>query len=502
MPSVSTYNILAACVALICFGEDTHAFGLYRPPSVVISSLPLHAINRNATETDEKAVAMISLEKLRKRQRDEAQETERLIEQFSEALSTDTKSLNDLIQQGTRASSILAAFDYGFQSRSAGASAKLEQTVKEASGQLESYGGPPKSFFSLGVEQFNRNLDAMRGEYKDEEPQVLKPDQKSARKILKQLTLNTTAIWEREKKQISQMPQPPLIIQIPYNVLCLMLDFIFEGRYTPARFFYLETVARMPYFSYISCLHLYETLGFWRNSADMKRVHFAEEWNEFHHLLIMESIGGDQRWWVRFLAQHSAIAYYLILVHLFAISPTLSYKFSEMLETHAVHTYSQFLDENEELLKQLPPPVAAVDYYTIGAFDPLFEEYKTNPDINNKLLIHQQGSINSPNVVRSLYDVFARIRDDEAEHVKTMEACLDPQVVVRSAAAEKNFLLAAAGAALVAYLATAGGGLIPEDLVDVSLAEEVEDGIPILLEEGGTIAFLINAVKQIFERIL
>jgi hypothetical protein len=39
------------------------------------------------------------------------------------------------------------------------------------SGQLGSYGGPPKSFFSLGVEQFNRNLDAMRGEYKDEEPQ-------------------------------------------------------------------------------------------------------------------------------------------------------------------------------------------------------------------------------------------------------------------------------------------------------------------------------------------
>jgi hypothetical protein len=45
---------------LICFGEETHAFGLYRPPSVILSSLPLHAINRNATETDEKAVAMVS----------------------------------------------------------------------------------------------------------------------------------------------------------------------------------------------------------------------------------------------------------------------------------------------------------------------------------------------------------------------------------------------------------------------------------------------------------
>ena len=35
-------------------------------------------------------------------------------------------------------------------------------------------------------------------------------------------------------------------------------------------------------------LHLYESLGWWRRSAETKRVHFAEEWNEFHHLLVME----------------------------------------------------------------------------------------------------------------------------------------------------------------------------------------------------------------------
>ena len=28
-----------------------------------------------------------------------------------------------------------------------------------------------------------------------------------------------------------------------------------------------------------------------------------------------------------------------------------------------VDTYSQFVDENEELLKSLPPPPVAVDYY-------------------------------------------------------------------------------------------------------------------------------------------
>jgi len=32
----------------------------------------------------------------------------------------------------------------------------------------------------------------------------------------------------------------------------------------------------MPYFSYISMLHLYETLGWWTIGTDVRRVHFAE----------------------------------------------------------------------------------------------------------------------------------------------------------------------------------------------------------------------------------
>ena len=98
--------------------------------------------------------------------------------------------------------------------------------------------------------------------------------------------------WEREKSRGPIIA--PLIIKIPYYVLCYLLDVVFEGRYVPSRFFLLETVARMPYFSYITMLHLYESLGFWRRSKDVKRVHFAEEWNEFHHLLIMETLGSDQ----------------------------------------------------------------------------------------------------------------------------------------------------------------------------------------------------------------
>jgi ubiquinol oxidase len=61
------------------------------------------------------------------------------------------------------------------------------------------------------------------------------------------------------------------------------------------RFWVLETVARIPYFAYISILHLYESLGFWRAGAELRKVHFAEEWNELHHLQV--SLGSVRALW-------------------------------------------------------------------------------------------------------------------------------------------------------------------------------------------------------------
>jgi hypothetical protein len=39
--------------------------------------------------------------------------------------------------------------------------------------------------------------------------------------------------------------------------------------------------------AFMSVLHMYESFGWWRR-ADYMKVHFAESWNEMHHLLIME----------------------------------------------------------------------------------------------------------------------------------------------------------------------------------------------------------------------
>eukprot|EP00243_Klebsormidium_subtile_P004787 TRINITY_DN18943_c0_g1_i1.p1 TRINITY_DN18943_c0_g1~~TRINITY_DN18943_c0_g1_i1.p1 ORF type:complete len:531 (-),score=170.70 TRINITY_DN18943_c0_g1_i1:460-2052(-) len=230
------------------------------------------------------------------------------------------------------------------------------------------------------------------------------------RKKLSQLKLSNDKVWERERSRPAV--EAPWYILGPYYFLCLMLDVIFNGR-PIQRFWFLETVARMPYFSYISMLHLYETLGWWRVGAEVRKVHFAEEWNEMHHLKIMESLGGDNQWVDRFFGQHAAFFYYWILNFLFLVSPKVAYNFSELIEFHAVDTYEEFAEANKELLMSLPPSPVAVEYYR-GEDLYMFDEFQTS----------RRPATRRPKV-ENLYDVFCNIRDDEFEHVKTMVACQD-----------------------------------------------------------------------------
>ncbi|EWM20723.1 quinol-to-oxygen oxidoreductase [Nannochloropsis gaditana] len=113
-------------------------------------------------------------------------------------------------------------------------------------------------------------------------------------------------------------------------------------------------------------------------------------------------------------------AYYWILNLMFLISPRLAYNFSELIESHAVDTYSQFLDENEDLLRRLPAPRVALDYYVMGDLY-MFDEFQTTRPVQTRRPL-----------IRSLYDVFSAIRDDESEHVKTINACQVADEVILS----------------------------------------------------------------------
>ena len=168
-----------------------------------------------------------------------------------------------------------------------------------------------------------------------------------------------------------------------------------------ARFWALETIARMPYFSYLSALHLYETLGWWRRS-DYLKIHFLQTWNEQHHLLIMEELEGNRRWLDRFLAQHLAVGYYFMALMFFLFNPTFAYNFNQAVEEEAFETYNHFLTTNEDFLKKQPAPKAAKTYYLE---DHLYLEMGPRPRPR----------------IESLYDTFCAIRDDEAEHAHTME---------------------------------------------------------------------------------
>ncbi|GLU18174.1 hypothetical protein SLE2022_344880 [Rubroshorea leprosula] len=188
-----------------------------------------------------------------------------------------------------------------------------------------------------------------------------------------------------------------------------ILDALYHDR-DYARFFVLETIARVPYFAFMSVLHMYESFGWWRR-ADYLKVHFAESWNEMHHLLIMEELGGNNWWFDRFLAQHIAFFYYIMTVLMYAVSPRMAYHFSECVESHAYETYDKFLKAKGEELKMLPAPEIAVKYYTGGDLY-LFDEFQTSRAPQSR----------RPKI-ENLYDVFLNVRDDEGEHCKTMRAC-------------------------------------------------------------------------------
>jgi len=418
---------------------------------------------------------VIQLEKLLKKQKKEMQTTEYLIQKLKSRdnpleESSEMQELDESILGLQR--SLLAGEDYGFKSKSEGSegSKDLRNRIDQ---MFEGY-APPGNMFTLAKEAFERNLESIVDEKNERKAAkaLLTKRQLYLQKELKKLTLNTKAIWEKEGEI-----DAPWIIKAPYLVLCYFLDVVFEGRYIPSRFYLLETVARVPYFSYISMLHLYESLGWWRRSAEVKRVHFAEENNEFHHLLIAESLGGDQKWSVRFLAQHSALAYYVVLVILWLLSPSLSYKFSELLETHAVHTYTQLLEDNEVLLKSLPPPSTAVEYYALTSTDPLFNDYQTD---KNDVMKESSGSN-----MTSLYKVFEAIRNDEGEHVSTMKSCLDPQVAVLSPSIERSVFV---GAAVLASIGLIASGNVEnlDDITSLIGPNGISDIAPDILSGGET----------------
>jgi ubiquinol oxidase len=213
------------------------------------------------------------------------------------------------------------------------------------------------------------------------------------------------------------------LIDMVYNIICTLYP-IGDGSSKDisskafVRFYVLETVARVPYFAYLSVLHLRETFGeraFSNAQENRLRTHYAEADNELHHLLIMESLGGNSNVLDRMLAQSMAFVYYWYVVLIYSlVSRQAAYHLSELIEDHAYDTYDEFLNLYAAELKTLPVPEIAKQYYLhdYPSFFPLFCTTGTNCP----------GSKSTPPRLQlhSLYDVFVCVRNDEKEHWKTL----------------------------------------------------------------------------------
>ena len=192
------------------------------------------------------------------------------------------------------------------------------------------------------------------------------------------------------------------------------IDALYEGR-DFARFYVLETLARVPYFAYLSVMHLRETFGDRKpGDSERMRTHYAEADNELHHLLIMESLGGNSSAVDRTLAQSMAFFYFWYVTVVYSFSEPAAYHLSELIEDHAFNTYDGFLRDHGPKLKGMPVPDIARKYYERD--DPfLFDQFCTVKEPDGG-----EFPSRSRPPLESLYDVFVNIRNDEKEHWKTL----------------------------------------------------------------------------------
>lgn len=145
------------------------------------------------------------------------------------------------------------------------------------------------------------------------------------------------------------------------------------------------------------------------------RTHYAEADNELHHLLIMESLGGNDFILDRILASAMAFGYYWYVVVVYLLSEQAAYHLSELIEDHAYNTYDTFVTKNEEYLKTQPVPDIARKYYERD--NPfLFDLFCTVPECDDT---GENFSQSRPKLT-NLYDVFVNVRNDEREHWKTL----------------------------------------------------------------------------------
>ena len=134
-------------------------------------------------------------------------------------------------------------------------------------------------------------------------------------------------------------------------------------------------------------------------------------------------MGGNWKWFDRFVAQLVAFFYYWFVLACYMFNPTLTCNLNQQEESHAYDTYDEFLNEFEVILKSRDSPDIAKKYYRDGDLY-LFDKMHSSPELSTsqvddvtKVDLEAKALHRRPKV-DTLYDVFV---ENEKEHMKTFE---------------------------------------------------------------------------------
>jgi len=147
------------------------------------------------------------------------------------------------------------------------------------------------------------------------------------------------------------------------TVTIAIIDFLYRDL-PIQRFWVLETIARAPYFAFLSVLHLRESLGLRTDSHYyLMKEHFAQTINETEHLTEMELRGGADRWVDRFFAYHLVLFYYWIMVVYYSFAPVSAYQLNSGIEFHATETYLDYFWDHQDDTKIAEIAVDEMNHY-------------------------------------------------------------------------------------------------------------------------------------------
>ena len=142
-----------------------------------------------------------------------------------------------------------------------------------------------------------------------------------------------------------------------------IIDFLYRDL-PIQRFWVLETIARAPYFAFLSVLHLRESLGLRTDSHYyLMKEHFAQTVNETEHLTEMELRGGADRWIDRFFAYHLVLFYYWTMVVYYFVAPVSAYHLNSGIEFHATETYLDYFWDHQDDTKIAEIAVDEMNHY-------------------------------------------------------------------------------------------------------------------------------------------